>query len=160
MFGFLKKKKQQIIIGSPVKGYAVGLKEVPDPTFRDEMIGKGAAVIPSEGKIYAPADGTISMVFDTLHAISMLSDNGAEILIHVGLDTVALKGDGFQGYVKAGDVVKKGDLLLTADLEKIKQAGYSPITPVLICNPDAYEISTITEKEVLPGEALIEANEI
>ena len=160
MFGFLKKKKQQLVIGSPVKGRAVSLKEVSDPTFRDEMIGKGAAVIPSEGKIYAPVDGTVSMVFDTLHAVSMVSEKGTEILIHVGLDTVALKGDGFQGHVKAGDTVKKGDLLLTADLEKIMQAGYNPITPVLICNPDAYEaVRAVTGKEVLPGEDLIEAEE-
>lgn len=139
MFGLFKKKEKIHTLVSPAKGKAVSLKEVPDPTFRDGLLGDGAAVIPVEGKFYAPADGTIDMVFETLHAVSMTTDFGAEVLIHVGLDTVELKGEGFQSHVNAGDTVKKGQLLLTADLDKIKAAGYPVITPVLICNTGDYK---------------------
>ena len=119
MFNLFRKKEKNNVIGSPVKGKAVPLKEVSDPTFAEEMLGKGAAAIPEDGKFYAPADGEIGMVFDTLHAVSMTTDFGAEILIHIGLDTVKMQGEGFAGHVKAGDHVKKGDLLLEVDLEKV-----------------------------------------
>lgn len=156
MFNFFKKKETGHIIGSPAKGKAVPLKEVNDPTFAEEMLGKGAAVIPEEGKIYAPADGEIGMVFDTLHAVSMTTDFGAEILIHIGLDTVKMKGDGFTGHVKAGDHVKKGDLLLEVDLEKVKTAGYDTITPVLVCNtPDYASVEGIQADAVNAGDDLI-----
>ena len=156
MFNLFKKKEKKHVIGSPAKGKAVSLKEVNDPTFAEEMLGKGAAVIPEEGKIYAPADGEIGMVFDTLHAVSMTTDFGAEILIHIGLDTVKMKGDGFTGHVKAGDHVKKGDLLLEVDLEKVKAAGYDTITPVLVCNtPDYASVEGIQADAVNAGDDLI-----
>ncbi len=156
MFGLFKKKEKAHLIGSVAKGKAVPLKEVNDPTFSEGMLGEGAAVIPSEGKIYAPADGQVEMVFDTLHAVSMTTDFGAEILIHVGLDTVKMKGDGFEGHVKAGDRVKKGDLLLTVDLDKVKAAGYDVITPVLVCNSGDFEkVEGLTGREVAPGDDLI-----
>ena len=156
MFSLFKKKEKKHVIGSPAKGKAVSLKEVNDPTFAEEMLGKGAAVIPEEGKIYAPADGEIGMVFDTLHAVSMTTDFGAEILIHIGLDTVKMKGDGFTGHVKAGDHVKKGDLLLEVDLEKVKTAGYDTITPVLVCNtPDYASVEGIQADAVNAGDDLI-----
>ena len=157
MFNLFKKKEKKLVVGSPAKGKAVSLKEVNDPTFAEEMLGKGAAVIPEEGKIYAPADGEIGMVFDTLHAVSMTTDFGAELLIHVGLDTVKMKGDGFTGHVKAGDHVKKGDLLLEVDLEKVKAAGYDTITPVLVCNtPDYASVEGIQSAHVNAGDDLIE----
>ena len=157
MFNLFKKKEKKHVVGSPAKGKAVSLKEVNDPTFAEEMLGKGAAVIPEEGKIYAPADGEIGMVFDTLHAISMTTDFGAELLIHVGLDTVKMKGDGFTGHVKAGDHVKKGDLLLEVDLEKVKAAGYDTITPVLVCNTQDYaSVEGIESAHVNAGDELIE----
>ena len=156
MFNLFKKKEKKHVIGSPAKGKAVSLKEVNDPTFAEEMLGKGAAVIPEDGKIYAPADGEIGMVFDTLHAVSMTTDFGAEILIHIGLDTVKMKGDGFTGHVKAGDHVKKGDLLLEVDLEKVKTAGYDTITPVLVCNtPDYASVEGIQADAVNAGDDLI-----
>lgn len=157
MFDIFKKKEKKHVVGSPAKGKAVSLKEVNDPTFAEEMLGKGTAVIPEEGKIYAPADGEIGMVFDTLHAISMTTDFGAELLIHVGLDTVKMKGDGFTGHVKAGDHVKKGDLLLEVDLEKVKAAGYDTITPVLVCNTQDYaSVEGIESAHVNAGDDLIE----
>lgn len=156
MFNLFKKKEKKHVIGSPAKGKAVSLKQVNDPTFAEEMLGKGAAVIPEEGKIYAPADGEIGMVFDTLHAVSMTTDFGAEVLIHIGLDTVKMKGDGFTGHVKAGDHVKKGDLLLEVDLEKVKAAGYDTITPVLVCNtPDYASVEGIQADAVNAGDDLI-----
>ena len=112
MLDFLKGKRKGNCIGSPCKGKAVALTEVPDPTFSEKILGDGFAVIPSEGKIYAPADGEVTVVFDTLHAITMTTDQGAELLIHIGLDTVTLKGAPFTAHVAAGDHVKKGDLLL------------------------------------------------
>ena len=111
MLDFLKGKRKGNCIGSPCKGKAVALTEVPDPTFSEKILGDGFAVIPSEGKIYAPADGEVTVVFDTLHAITMTTDQGAELLIHIGLDTVTLKGAPFTAHVAAGDHVKKGDLL-------------------------------------------------
>ncbi|MCF2569701.1 PTS glucose transporter subunit IIA [Mediterraneibacter glycyrrhizinilyticus] len=156
MFNLFRKKEKNNVIGSPVKGKAVPLKEVSDPTFAEEMLGKGAAVIPEDGKFYAPADGEIGMVFDTLHAVSMTTDFGAEILIHIGLDTVKMKGEGFTGHVKAGDHVKKGDLLLEVDLEKVKTAGYDTITPVLVCNtPDYASVEGIGSAQVNAGDDLI-----
>ena len=156
MFSFLKKKKTEYLLGSPVKGKAVELSSVSDPTFGEGMLGNGVAVIPSEGKFYAPADGEIGMVFDTLHAISLTADCGAEVLLHVGLDTVKMNGEGFTGHVQAGDKVKKGDLLLEVDLEKVKAAGYDTITPILICNTDDYaSVEGISGKDVVPGDDVI-----
>lgn len=157
MFVFLKKKQDDgYMLGSPAKGKAVDLKEVNDPTFNSGMLGQGVAVIPSEGKICAPADGEIAMVFDTLHAVSLNASNGAEILVHVGLDTVNLKGKGFKAHVQAGDKVKKGDLMLEADLEFLKGEGYDIITPVLVCNTDDYaSVEGISGKEVEPGDDVV-----
>lgn len=160
MLGLFKKKKKEHMLGAPVKGRAVPVAEVNDPTFSQGLLGDGVAVIPEEGKIYAPEDGTIGMVFDTLHAVSMTTEYGAEILIHVGLDTVKLKGDGFEGHVKSGDKVKKGQLLLTADLEKIKEAGYDIITPMLICNTAEYaSVEAITGKAVNAGDDILRVEE-
>ena len=156
MFSFLKKKDTGLIIGSPIKGEAVSLTKVPDPTFSEGMLGKGAAIIPSEGKVYAPADGEISLLFDTLHAVSMVTTEGVELLIHIGLETVGLGGNGFEAHIKSGDTVKKGDLLITADLDKIKEAGCEIITPIIICNTDDYEdVIQTAEGMVNPQDAII-----
>ena len=124
MFDFFKKKEKGIEIGSPVKGKTVAISNVSDPTFGEEILGKGVAIIPAEGRIYAPADGTIEMLFDTMHAVSMTTSEGVELLIHIGLDTVALKGEHFTAYKGNGDSVKKGELLIEADLDAVKKAGY------------------------------------
>ncbi len=153
---FKKKENAKIVIASPVKGTAVGLDKVNDPTFSECMLGKGVAIIPKEGKIYAPADGEIGLMFDTLHAVSMTTKEGVELLIHVGLDTVKLKGEGFTGHVATGDEVKKGDLLLTVDLEAVKAAGYETITPVVVCNTDDYEaVEASNLSEVEQGDEVI-----
>ena len=155
MFDFFKKKNKNQVLGSPVKGTAVPLSEVNDPTFSEGMLGDGAAVIPSEGKIYAPADGEIAMVFGTLHAISLTTEFGAEILIHIGLDTVKMEGEGFTAHVEAGNEVKKGDLLIEVDLDKVKAAGYDTITPVLVCNTDEFASVKGMTGNVNPGDDLV-----
>lgn len=157
MFGIFKKKESTIQIGAPVKGTAVPIQEVSDPTFGEEILGKGVAVRPADGNICAPADGEIAMLFDTLHAVSLVSEDGAEILVHVGLDTVALKGQYFTTHVKTGDKVKKGDLMLTVDIEQVKAAGYDVITPMVICNTDDFgKVEAVTGTMVSPGDTVIE----
>lgn len=126
------------VIGLPADGCAVSLKEVKDDVFSGEVMGKGAAVLPIEGKVYAPADGTVMLFFETGHAIGMRTENGAELLIHVGIDTVNLQGKYFHPQVKVGDKVKKGDLLLTFDLEEIQKEGYDTVIPVIVTNTPEY----------------------
>jgi PTS system beta-glucosides-specific IIC component len=143
-------------IASPLKGTAVALREVKDEVFSKNIVGKGAAVIPSEGRIYAPADGVAVSVFDTKHAIGIVAENGVEILIHIGLDTVELKGKHFTAHIKEGDTVKKGQLLMEFDIEAIKAAGYDVVTPVIISNTDAYlDVLAAAKGEVSTGDTLI-----
>lgn len=157
MLDFLKGKRKGNCIGSPCKGKAVALTEVPDPTFSEKILGDGFAVIPSEGKIYAPADGEVTVVFDTLHAITMTTDQGAELLIHIGLDTVTLKGAPSRHMLLPETMSKRAIFSLDADLEKIQEAGLHIITPVLVCNTDEYnKISILKEGEVSPGEDVLQ----
>jgi len=159
MFDFFKKKEKGIEIGSPVKGKTVAISNVSDPTFGEEILGKGVAIIPAEGRIYAPADGMIEMLFDTMHAVSMTTSEGVELLIHIGLDTVALKGEHFTAYKGNGDSVKKGELLIEADLDAVKKAGYDVITPVVVCNTSDYQtVETVTDQEVEPGDTVLILN--
>ncbi len=161
MFGLFKKKikEPKDRITAPVSGYAVKSSEIPDPTFSQEMLGKGLAIRPSEGKLYAPCDGTVTMVFRTKHAIGLLSDHGTEILIHVGLDTVSLKGEPFIAHVRNGDKVRKGDLLLEFDMRMIEAVGLNTIVPVIITNSNTYsEIICETDKDVSAGDELIRVN--
>lgn len=128
----------QISIKSPVIGEAKDLSEVDDSVFGKECMGKGIAIVPREGKIFAPFDGVVEAFFNTKHAIGLKSKDGVEVLIHVGIDTVNLEGKYFTDKVKQGDVVKAGDLLLEFDIESIKKEGYDTITPVIITNTDSY----------------------
>lgn len=157
MLGFFRKKeKSKVVISAPVQGKPVSLSQVNDPTFSEEMLGKGMAIIPEVGEIYAPADGEISLMFDTFHAVSMTTDEGVEILIHVGLDTVNRNGHGFKNHVFTGEKVKKGDLLLSVDLETLKEEGYDMITPVVICNTDEFkEVTGVKVEQVKVGDDLI-----
>ncbi len=121
-------------VSAPVKGKIVELSHVPDQTFSDKILGDGIAILPEEGKVYAPADGEVSCVMDTKHAVAFTSAQGLEILIHVGLETVELKGKHFTSHVQSGAKVKEGDLLLEFDLEALKKAGYQTVTPVIVTN--------------------------
>ena len=156
LFQNIFTKNGGIVIGSPTAGKLVSIKEVSDPTFSDEVLGKGAAIIPEDGKFYAPADGTISTIFPTGHAAAITSSDGVEILIHIGLDTVKLEGKHFTIHAAEGQEVKKGDLLLEADLDQIKAEGYDIITPVIICNSDEFSAVEMMEPcKVAQGDDIL-----
>ncbi len=133
-------------IAAPINGEVKALTDVEDQVFASEAMGKGIAIVPSEGKVYAPADGEITAFFATGHAIGITTTKGAQVIIHVGMDTVQLNGKGFTPKVKQGDTVKKGDLLLEFDMDFIKGEGYSVVTPVVITNTTAYA-------DVIPTDA-------
>lgn len=154
MFNFFKKNKESVIV-SPQSGTAIPVSDVPDKAFSDRILGDGIAIIPEEDEIVSPADGTVVQVPDTLHAYGIQTENGIDILIHVGINTVELKGEGFKSFVKAGQKVKTGDPIARVDLKLIKEKGYPTHTPVIITNPeDAKEVSFITGK-VKAGETVV-----
>ncbi len=147
--------KEEMIV-APVKGEAKALTEIADEAFSSEAMGKGIAIVPSEGKVYAPASGTLTTFFKTGHAMGITTDNGAEVLIHVGMDTVKLDGKGFKQIAKEGDRVKKGDLLLEFDVDFIKGEGYSVDTPIIITNTDEYsDVIPTDTKAIEVGSELI-----
>ena len=152
-----KNNENLNMIYAPMTGEAKNIGECEDPVFADEIVGKGTMIIPSEGKLYAPVDGKISMIADTGHAVGITSTNGFEILIHIGLDTVELNGDPFNIIASQDQDIKKGDLLLEFDIKKIKSSGKSTQSPVIITNPDNYEISVLKTGNVNHGDELIEA---
>ena len=145
-----ESKKVPEVILAPLTGKAVPLSEVPDPVFSDKVLGDGVAIIPADGKIVSPVDGEISTVAETGHAYGFTSEGGQEILVHVGLETVSLNGECFKVYGKAGDKVKKGDLVAEVDLGYLKEKDINPITPVLLC-------SDTEGKELQYGEGEVEA---
>ncbi|WP_149094649.1 beta-glucoside-specific PTS transporter subunit IIABC [Paenibacillus terrae] len=141
---------------SPIEGTVVSLSEVPDPAFASEAMGKGVAIEPTSGRVVAPFDGTITVAFKKKHALAVVSPKGAEILIHVGVDTVKLDGKHFTSHIKEGDQVKAGDLLLEFDVEQIRAAGYPTITPIIVTNSSAYsEILPTTKGQVRVQEPLL-----
>lgn len=152
----VKGKDEKIVLVSPLKGKVLKLSEVKDEAFSSGVLGKGAAIEPEEGVLYAPADGTVSALFPTGHAIGLTTQTGLELLMHVGMDTVQLDGKGFQAFVETGDVVKQGQKLLAFDMELISEAGYSLATPVLVTNCDEFEQVEMTEAEkVQAGDSLL-----
>lgn len=138
-------KEEQIF--SPLQGEVVSLSKVPDQVFSTGAMGSGVAIIPSDGKLFAPADGEITVAFPTGHAIGMITNQGAEILMHIGIDTVELDGMYYDLHTKVGDKVKKGDLLVTFDLNEIISKGYNPITPILITNSNQYKKIDLDESQ-------------
>lgn len=142
---------------APVAGSAVPVAQVPDPAFSENLLGYGVGIIPTEGKAFAPCDATVDNMFHTGHAVTLVSGEGAEILIHIGLDTVNLNGKHFTIHCKNGDQVKKGDLLIEFDLEAIKAEGYNPIVAMLVVNSKEYsQFQTSTGKMVTNKDVVIE----
>ncbi|WP_159649579.1 PTS sugar transporter subunit IIA [Erysipelothrix aquatica] len=145
------------IIYSPLQGTAVVLEEVNDPMFSQKMLGDGMAIIPSDKKLVAPINGKVVMIFETRHAIGIQSESGFEILIHMGIDTVMLKGKPFEILTNIGDDVKVGDHIANVDFETIKDSGYETVTPVISTNRDVRWKKD--EGAIAFGEALFEVSE-
>lgn len=150
MFDFLKKSTQLV---APMTGEAVDITDLSDPVFSQKMVGDGVAILPSEGEVVSPVDGKVVQLFETGHAIGIRTGE-IEILLHIGMDTVELKGDGFETYVEVGDEVRAGDLLIRADLSRIRELGKSTDTPVVITQPAGKTIQKHTGS-VRRGETVI-----
>ncbi|WP_346243409.1 beta-glucoside-specific PTS transporter subunit IIABC [Shouchella clausii] len=142
-------------LASPLRGQAIPLERIKDEAFASAALGKGIAILPTEGKVFAPADGTITALFPTNHAIGMTTDNGAELLIHVGMDTVQLQGKYFSSHMKQGEHVEKGQLLIEFDMENIQQAGFMLDTPIVVTNHEHYTVITTEETNVQVGDHLL-----
>lgn len=140
---------------APMSGRVVLLESVGDPMFAGKILGDGVAIKPNDGKLYSPADGKIVTVAETKHAIGIETKEGLELLIHVGMDTVALGGEGFLLKVSEGAQVKQGDLLMEADLELLKERGYSCVTPMIITNMDAVKAICPAIGDCIGGESMV-----
>lgn len=142
---------------SALTGTAIPLSQVNDATFASEVLGKGIAVIPEKGEVVAPCDATVETVFDTKHAVGMSTESGVELLIHIGINTVELGGKYYTTHVKDGDQVKKGQLLVSFDMDKIKEAGYDVTTPLIVTNSDDYrDVKILHEGMVTPEDKVLE----
>lgn len=151
LFGVFKSsvdEKDKKFIISPQTGRVTSVREIPDEVFSEKILGDGAAIVPEENIIVSPVDGQIIQLADAGHVYCLKSDDGLDILIHVGVDTIGMKGKGFKYFVKAGQKVKAGEPIGEADIELIKEYGYSTYTAILITN-----MSSVIETEYIPGEA-------
>lgn len=147
---FKKKQKENKVLYSMANGKSVAIEEVPDEVFSTKMMGEGIAVIPDDGKIYAPCNGKISMVMDnTKHALGIETNDGLELLIHVGLDTVNLMGEGFTTHVSAGDSVETGELLISYDKADFTAKGINDITMLVIVEPGDHEMLKYNTNEIV-----------
>ena len=141
---------------APMTGRVIPLSEVPDPVFSDKILGDGIAIIPSDGNIYSPVTGTLVTIAESRHAFGFQTAEGTELLLHVGLETVSLKGKPFDIKVKEGTQVKAGDLIATVDLDYLKEKNIAATTPVLFCNAEAGKLNIpATEGEAKAGQTLI-----
>lgn len=152
------KELSQETVAAPLTGTVVALSDVQDPVFSSLALGKGIAIEPTSGDVVSPVNGTVTTIFPTGHAVGITSENGAEILIHVGMDTVSLNGQGFTKHVEAGDAVVAGQKLVTVDLEAVKAAGLPTVTPVVVTNTADFEdVLTTQEGQVVAGDYLLTA---
>ena len=149
-----------VTITSPLAGEVKELSQATDPVFAQGLMGRGVVIVPSQGELVSPVNGRVTVFFPTKHAIGILSDEGVEILMHIGMDTVKLEGKGFEGYVSQGDKVKVGDKLISFDIDMIKKAGYVTETPVIITNSDRYQVEELEQlpQAVERGSQLMAAN--
>ena len=151
------EKKTDAVLAAHMRGRVVPMGEVQDEAFSTCVLGEGAAIEPAEGKLYAPADAVVDNLFDTHHAIGLVTSEGVELLLHIGINTVELGGKHFEAHVAVGQKVKKGDLLISFDIPAIQAAGYLCTTPMIVCNTDDYQsVKTLAEGDIQPGSALLE----
>ena len=145
---------------APIAGRAVPLTEVPDEIFAQGMVGDGGAVVPGEsGEALAPLSGTLVKLFEGGHAFGIEGDDGVELIVHIGLDTIEMRGGGFERLAVEGDRVEAGQPIVRFDLEEIRNAGYDPITPVIVTNPEEHPVRDLSSGEVSAGEPLFEAGD-
>lgn len=149
-------KVETAVIVSPFTGQVIPLAEIEDAAFASGALGEGVAIVPSEGKLFSPVSGTVTALFPTKHAIGIVADNGVEILIHIGLDTVQLEGKHFTAHIAQGDHIAKGQLLIEFDIEQIKAGGFDVTTPVIVTNHERYTLVPTIEKQIKPGFNLLE----
>ncbi|GGB80782.1 MULTISPECIES: PTS sugar transporter subunit IIA [Staphylococcus] len=157
LFGKGKEVNKEIAIYTPITGEYVKIEDIPDPVFAQKMMGEGFGVNPTEGEVVSPINGKVDNIFPTKHAIGLQADNGLELLVHVGLDTVQLDGEGFEVLVESGDTVNIGDPLLRFDLNYIKENAKSVISPIIITNSDNTSAIAVAEdlNSVSKGETKI-----
>ena len=148
-----------ITLYSHMNGTVVSLENVEDDVFSQKLLGGGIAVEPSDGRLYSPCDGRIESIFDTKHAVNLISDDGAEILLHIGIDTVKLNGKYFEAHVSEGQMVKRGEVLITFDMGEIRRAGYKLTTPMIVCNTDDYSsFEVLGQGNTAAGDTLLKIN--
>ncbi len=150
--------KEAHTIYAPVSGKVIDRTDIPDETFASGAMGDGAGIDPAEGVVTAPFDGEVASVMDTGHAVGLVSEDGMELLIHVGVDTVKMNGEGFHMFAKEGQKVKTGEKLLEFDIDKIRKAGFSPVTAVLVTNSDDYKEVKILSHNVKATDRLLEVD--
>ncbi|MEI4771482.1 PTS glucose transporter subunit IIA [Psychrobacillus sp. FJAT-51614] len=147
--------KSKLLIYAPLNGKIIPIEEVPDPVFNQKMMGNGVAIIPFGGKVHSPIEGTVVLLSDTKHAIGLRSKNGTEILIHIGLETVSLRGSGFTVLVTKGESVSVGQPLVEVDWDYLREHGKSIVTPIVITNSTERVIQYEDSKEGIVGETLL-----
>lgn len=155
MFGFAKKKDKRIPILATQTGILVRLEEVPDDVFAQKILGEGVAVIPSECTTCSPVSGTVTYLADTLHAICITTDDGAEILVHIGIDTCKLNGESFHSLIKSGDQIKAGQPIVNVDIATIIEKGFQMHTPTVITNAENYYIYLEPVTKVVGGQTVV-----
>lgn len=156
LFGKGKEVNKEIEIYAPLTGEYINIQDIPDPVFAQKMMGEGFGINPTEGEVVSPIEGKVDNVFPTKHAIGLKADNGLEILVHIGLDTVQLDGQGFEILVSSGDTVQVGDPLLKFDLEYISNNAKDVISPIIITNSDQTESIHVNDvKAVIKGETKV-----
>ncbi len=155
MLNFFKSKPKNVEFVAPVDGKQILLSDIPDEVFSTGMLGDGIAFLPDGKYVCAPCDGEITMIADTLHAFGMTGENGIEILVHIGLDTVALEGKGFCKLAGVGDNVKKGSPVIKIEREKLEEEGVNLCTPMILLNGSEYDISKKENTNVKAGETII-----
>lgn len=152
-----KKHGKKTTLCAHLSGDIIPLEDIEDEAFSQKVLGDGIAIEPTEGKLYSPCDGKVDMVFETKHAINLISDDGCEILLHIGIDTVKLLGKHFKAHVSDGQRIRKGDLLITFNIKEIRRAGFKTVTPMIVCNSDEYEkFNTLLSGKVSVGDAVLE----
>ncbi|TGB02764.1 PTS sugar transporter subunit IIA [Halobacillus salinus] len=145
------KKETSSEVYSPVTGNKVALEGVPDPVFSQKMMGEGIAIDPTDGVVVSPVEGEVVQVFPTKHAVGLKTASDAEILIHIGLETVSMEGEGFEAFVSQGDKVKVGDKLITFDLDLVKEKAKSTVTPIIVTNSDDYAVEVTAGDQLSAG---------